>query len=184
MKVYSVCGSLRERSTTSFALDRALASANAAGASVVALSLRDFELPFCDGRADPTTYGGDAQRLRERLLEADALIIGSPEYHGSFTGALKNAFDLLGPGDLMRGKVIGLLATASEDAGSMNTLSHLRHVFRWTQAWVLPQQVSIPRAEQAFDADGRVIRDGLEGELTSLGRELVRYAGLLFGDNG
>jgi NAD(P)H-dependent FMN reductase len=179
MKICALCGSLREPSSTAYALKRALKGAAAAGAEVELVELRSFELPFCDGRRDESSYGGDTAAFRASILAADGLLIGSPEYHGSFTGALKNALDLLGPDDLLQGKVVGLLSTARQDAGSMNTLSHLRHVMRWTKAWVLPTQVSIPRAQEAFGPTGAVLRDGLDEELRQLGSELVRYTGLL-----
>jgi FMN reductase len=178
MKIYALSGSLREQSSTALALQLALQGAAAAGAETEFLSLRSLTLPFCDGRSDESSYGGDTARFRAAILEADGLLIGSPEYHGSYTGALKNALDLLGPDQLLKGKVVGLLATARKEAGSMNTLSHLRHVMRWTQAWVLPMQVSIPSAQQAF-TDGEISREGLTDQLDLLGRELVRYTGLL-----
>lgn len=178
MKVLSLNGSLRSPSNTQRALDVALAAAAAAGADAQALHLGALQLPWCDGRPDESTYGGDAPALRAAILGADALLVGSPEYHGSFSGALKNALDLVGPTEL-RGKLVGLVATARGDAGAMNTLNHLRHVFRWVEAWVLPAQVSIPRAGEAFAADGAIVRPGLEDELARLGREIVRFGGLL-----
>ncbi len=180
MKVLSICGSLRPLSSTERALSVALAAAQAAGAQGEPLLLRELDLPFCDGRQDEDSYGGDAVRFRRLVAEADALLVGSPEYHGSLSGPLKNALDLIGP-DELRGKMVGLLATANGEAGAMNTLNHLRHIFRWMEAWVLPNQVSIPKAQEAFDASGNVLRAGLGTELDALGTEVVRYAGLLAG---
>lgn len=178
MKVVAICGSLRAGSTTELALRVALDAAAAAGAEVEAIDLAALDLPFCDGRSDESTYGGDTDRLRELVLGADALLVGSPEYHGSLSGSLKNAIDLLGP-DHLQGKVIGLLATARGPAGAMNTLNHLRHVARWVKAWVLPHQVSIPQAAAAFNDAGEPARPGLAADLESLGAELVRYGQLL-----
>ena len=78
--------------------------------------------------------------------------------------------------------MVGLCAVGRGDAGAMNTLNHLRHVFRWMGAWVLPTQVSVPRAQDAFDKNGAPIRPGLEKELQALGQEVVRYAKLLAGN--
>jgi FMN reductase len=177
MNVLSICGSLRPASTTGRALDIARAAAAEAGATASSASLDSLGLPFCDGRADERSYGPSVRAWQDTVGAADLLLIGSPEYHGSMTGALKNALDLLGP-DALRGKMVGLLATARGDAGAMNTLNHLRHVSRWMNAWVLPHQVSIPRAGDAFGADGPS-RGGLRGDLEQLGRELVRFGGLL-----
>lgn len=183
MHVITLCGSLRSASTTQRALDLALAGATNAGATGQVLSLRDFDLPWCDGRPDEASYGGDVERLRALVRDADAVLVGSPEYHGSLTGALKNAFDLLGPNEI-DGKLMGLVAVARGEAGAMNTLNHLRHIARWMNAWVLPHQVSIPKAEEAFGPAGDVIRPGLEAELRGLGSELVRYGALLRGADG
>jgi FMN reductase len=180
VNVVAIVGSLRSVSTSRHALRRAAQGAARAGAEVEWLDLKDYTLPLCDGRTDTDTYGRDFQRMRALVQRADALLIGSPEYHGSMTGALKNALDLLGE-EPVRGKLVGLCAVARGDAGAMNTLNHLRHVLRWMGAWVLPTQVSIPRAREAFDPAGEPVRPGLAAELELLGAETVRYAGLLAG---
>ena len=68
---------------------------------------------------------------------------------------------------------------ARGDAGAANTLNHLRHICRWVDAWVLPSQVSIPRAQDAFAPNGDILRDELAVELQVMGSELVRYGNLL-----
>ena len=180
MNIVAIVGSLREGSTSRQALRLAVAGAERAGASVAWIELRELEVPLCDGRTDHSTYGPDVRQMIEQVKGADAVLVASPEYHGSMTGVLKNALDLLGE-DPVRGKLVGLMAVARGDAGAMNTLNHLRHVFRWMGAWVLPTQVSIPRSKEAFAPDGRPQREGLADELASLGAETVRYAGLLAG---
>jgi len=181
MKVLAICGSMRAGSSTGHAMRVVLQAAREAGAEVDSLNLSQLDLPFCDGRDDEESYRGDASAFRARVMAADAILVGSPEYHGSMTGSLKNALDLLGP-EHMRGKMVGLLASARGEAGAMNTLNHLRHVCRWMEAWVLPNQVSIPTAQEAFGPDGSVLRPGLQDELRRLGAELIRYAGLLAGN--
>jgi len=175
MRVLAICGSLRPDSSTRNALALALQAAAGAGAETGWAEIAG--LPSCDGRP-PEAYGPEVAAFRAAVAGADAVLLGSPEYHGSFTGVLKNAIDLCGPEDL-RGKLFGLVATARGDAGAMNTLNHLRQVSRWVGAWVLPAQVSVPRAGEAFDADGRALRDGLADELGRLGLELVRFGRLL-----
>jgi FMN reductase len=175
MRVIALNGSLRPSSTTRHALAHALEAARIAGADVGWADIA--ELPACDGR-DSGAYGPRVDALRAAVVAANAVIIGSPEYHGSFSGVLKNALDLLGP-DELRGKLIALVATARGDAGAMNTLNHLRQVSRWVGAWVLPAQVSVPLAADAFDAAGVPVRAGLADELEKLGQEVVRYGRLL-----
>jgi NAD(P)H-dependent FMN reductase len=183
MNVLAISGSLRAQSTTTRALRLALEGASLAGASTELVELDALGLPWCDGRPEGASYGPAVDAWRARVVAADAMILGSPEYHGSPSGVLKNALDLLDHAH-MQGKLIGLVATARGDAGAMNTLNHLRHVARWVDAWVLPAQVSIPRAQEAFGPEGAVLRPGLADELSLLGAELVRYARLLRGGVG
>ena len=178
MKILTLCGSIRSDSTTLAALRCAAGAAADAGAEVQTVHLGELELPFCDGRKDERTYGGDALKFIDAVEWADGLLIGSPNYHGSLTGVLKNALDLLGP-DAIRDKLVGLLATARGEAGAMNTLNHTRHICRWMNGWVIPAEVSIPRSQEAFGADGSLKDLDLEKQLKSLGTELVRYANLI-----
>ena len=174
---------MSKSSTTRAALAVALDAVSKEGAEVGWVDLRKLDLPICDGREDECSYGPKVLDLKKEMASADAFLVGSPEYYGSMSGALKNAIDLVGP-DPIKGKMVGLLAVARGDAGAMNTLNHLRHVFRWVGAWVLPTQVSVPRASEAFDEQGRPVREGLEAELRNLGKELVRYSKLLAGAHG
>ena len=174
MIVLALCGSVREPSSTRLAMNTALDAAAAAGAEVRWPSQALSTLPFCDGRRGE--YGEAVATFRAEVASANAILIGSPEYHGAFSGVLKNALDLLEE-DALRNKLVAVVATAKGDAGAMNTLNHLRHVVRWMNAWVLPAQVSIPRASERaasgeFDAE-------LTKELAVLGQELVRYGRLL-----
>ncbi len=180
MKILTIVGSLRADSTTGRALEVVSQAAATAGAEVSTLELYSLDLPFCDGRSDEQSYGGDTAAFIKAVREADGILIGSPNYHGSVSGVLKNALDLLGP-DAIRDKLIGLVATSRGDAGAMNTLNHLRHICRWMNGWVIPAEVSIPRAEESFSMTGEVVASGLEDQLTALGSELVRYVKLMRG---
>ena len=175
MKIITICGSLREDSSTARALLIASEAARLAGANVESVDLQSYELPFCDGRPDRSPYGESTNRFIETVQSADGLILGSPNYHGSLTGVLKNALDLLGP-DAIRDKLVGLVATARGDAGAMNTLNHLRHICRWMNGWVIPAEVSIPRAHEML---GDPMDPNIREQLENLARELVRYNTLL-----
>lgn len=173
MRIVAVCGSLRPGSATRLALQRALDACARAGAEVGWAEIEG--LPWCDGREG--SYGEAVEAFRAALRSADAVLIGSPEYYGNCSGVLKNALDLLQSDDL-RGKMVGLVAVATGDAGAMSTLNQLRQICRWVHAWVLPTQVSIPRAREVF-AGPSPRRAEVEAELDQLGTELVRYTRLL-----
>lgn len=174
--IAAICGSMRgDNSYTRLALELALASATNAGATVDLIDLSTFHLPLCSG-PDDTDDNPQIQALKARVSAAQGILLGSPEYHNSFSGVLKNALDLMG-GDEFRGKVFGLLGVAGGSAGAVNTLGHLRVVVRGVGGWSLPVQISIPNVRSAF-ANGKLVDKGLEDRVRFLGRELVRFTRL------
>ncbi len=174
--IAAICGSMRgDRSYTRVALALALDSARNAGATVDLIDLSTLDLPLCSG-PDDTDDNPQIVSLKARVQAAQGILLGSPEYHNSFSGVLKNALDLMG-GDEFRGKVFGLLGVAGGSAGAVNTLGHLRVVVRGVGGWSLPVQISIPNVGRAF-ADGKMVDSGLEERIRFLGRELVRFTRL------
>ena len=143
VRILAISGSLREGSYAYHATREAFAAAKAAGAEGEFLDLREFALPFCDGRKDDSTYPDNVHRLRELVTSADGLILGTPEYHNSYSGVIKNALDLVSSKQI-GGKVCGLVSVAG-GAMAMSSLSHLRIVLRAVHAWVIPQQAMIPQ---------------------------------------
>ena len=59
--------------------------------SIESFNVGEYNIQFCDGR-DPANYEGDAKLIIDKILNADALLIGTPMYRGSYTGMLKNVF--------------------------------------------------------------------------------------------
>ena len=168
--VVALSGSLREGSYTRLATTRALQGVDAAGGRGELLDLREYDLPLFDADHD---VQGDSQRLVDRVGAADAIILGSPMYHGSYSGVLKNALDYCGF-DEFEGKTVGLLAV-SGGSFPITTLEHLRSVCRALNSWVLPHQAAIPNVHSAFE-NGEFVDEGTEGRVDTLGRRVVEYA--------
>jgi len=168
--VVALVGSLREESYTRRATKRALEGADAAGGTTEMLDLREYELPPLNtDRSDQ----GDSQQVVDRVGNADAIILSSPMYHGSYSGALKNAIDYCGF-DEFEDKTVGLLAV-SGGSFPITTLEHLRSVCRALNSWVLPHQAAIPNVHSAFDAD-EFVDESTEKRVDTLGRRVVQYA--------
>lgn len=74
------------------------------------LDLADYELQFSDGR-NYLEYEGDTGFVTKTIMEANAIIIGTPIFQASIPATLKNIFDLL-PVNALRDKVISMLVTA------------------------------------------------------------------------
>ena len=175
VKVIGISGSLRERSYTRMAVSIALQGAQEVGAQTQLVDLRDYELVFCDGYENESAYPSDVFRLRDDVRQAQGIILGTPEYHGSLSGVLKNALDLMGPAEF-EGKMIGLVGVSGGRMGAINALNNLRTIGRALHAWVVPEQVSIPQARDAFDQAGRLKSAGLEDRLMEVGRQVARFA--------
>lgn len=174
IRVAALCGSLRSGSCTRQALAVALEGARETGAEVELIDLNDYELVFCRGD-DDQEVPDDVLRLRTTIKASHGLILGTPEYHGSYSGVLKNAIDLMGF-DEFEGKMIGLVGVAGGAMGALSALASLRTIGRSLHAWVVPQQVTVPQAWKAFDAEGRAADSALEKRLLEVGRQVARFA--------
>ena len=89
IRIVGVCGSLRESGATRSGLAIALEGAAKFGVDTRLIELRDYELPFC-GATSEEDYPADVARLRNELQDSHGIILGTPEYHGSMSGVLKN----------------------------------------------------------------------------------------------
>ncbi len=175
VRVVAICGSLRSKSTTRFALNIALQGAQKVGAETQLIDLRTYDLVFCDGSEGKDSYPEDVFKLRQTVQQAHGIILGTPEYHGGYSGVLKNALDLMGFSEF-QGKVVGLVAVAGGQTGAINSLNGLRTVSRALRAWVIPLQVSIPQAWKVFDDSGEIKDSNLEDRLLEVGRDVARFA--------
>ena len=174
LRVVGILGSLRPGSYTRMALNIALAGAAEVGAKTQLLDLSKYELAFCTGD-DEGSYPADVYRLKESVRLAQGIILATPEYHGSFSGVLKNALDLMGFEEFAA-KMIGLVGVSGGSMGASGALASLRTVGRSLRAWVLPDQVSIAQGGEAFDQSGSLKDDRLNDRLLELGRHVARFA--------
>jgi len=175
VRIAALCGSLRPGSYTRMALEAALRGAAESGCETDLIDLREFQLPFAGAAAGEEPAG--AVRLRERIGAADGVVLGTPEYHGSFSGVLKNALDLTGFSE-WEGKMLGLVGVSGGRMGAHEALNSLRVVGRALHAWVIPEQVSIPEAWKRFDEQGHLQDGELAARLLAVGREVARFARL------
>ncbi|WP_373543704.1 NADPH-dependent FMN reductase [Chamaesiphon sp.] len=170
VKIVGIAGSLRPDSHSQIALQIAAQKVQALGAEVEILDLRQMELPFCDGGSDYPNYP-DVKRMQEAFSRADGLILVSPEYHGSISGVLKNALDLMSF-EQLSGKVAGFISILGGQSNS-NALNDLRLILRWVHAWSIPEQVAIGQAYQAFTPEGKLVDEKLSHRLDLFAQSLV-----------
>lgn len=166
----AVGGSLRDDSYTRWALERVVATAEDAGADATVLDLRSFDLPVYDGDAPDA---GDAEEFKRRLRAADAIVLGTPVYHGTYASALKAALDYC-RFDEFEGRPVGLVAVAGGRFPSP-ALSHLRETCRVLHADVLSHQVALPDVGDSIEG-GRFVDEDAAERVDELATRLVERA--------
>ena len=173
--VVGICGSIRKGSYTRMALMVALRGAEESGAKSELIDLNDYQLAFCDGNEDESGYPEGVFRLRKTVRRAQGIILATPEYHGGYSGVLKNALDLMGFEEF-EGKMLGLVGVSGGRLGAFGAMHSLRDVGRALHAWVIPEQATVPQASEIFDEDGKCNDPGTEKRLKEVGRQVVRFA--------
>ena len=139
------------------------------------LNLRDYTLMFCDGRVNEETCPTDVLRLRRDFAAAQGIILGTPEYHASFSGVLKNTLDLMGF-DEFEGKMLGLVGVSGGRLGAINALNSLRMVEPHAARMGDSGAGVDCQSHRAFDAEGRPRDPRTEGALLEVGRQVARFA--------
>lgn len=156
IRVLAISGSLRKDSLNRKALQIAKQIASASGAAVEEADLKILALPIYDGDIETAGMPEPVMGLKTMVEDADLLLIASPEYNRSFTGALKNAIDWLSRGrNSLDGKVAAIFGASPGPFGTVNGQNQLRQVLAALNVLVIPQpQVTIIRANEAFAPDG------------------------------
>ncbi|PMB32334.1 NAD(P)H-dependent oxidoreductase [Fischerella thermalis BR2B] len=170
VKIVGIGGSLRADSYSQIALRLAAQRVEALDAEVEILDLREMQLPFCNGEQEYPDYP-DVQKLQNAVSRADGLILATPEYHGSISGVLKNALDLMSF-EHLSGKVTGLISVLGGQPNS-NALNDLRIIMRWVHGWVIPEQIAIGQAWKAFSPEGKLLDEKLAQRFDQFAQSLV-----------
>ncbi len=123
-----------------------------------------------------------AKKLKKLFIDHDGLLIASPEYNSSFTGVLKNAIDWVSrpePGEsplvAFQGKAATLMSASPGALGGLRALVHVRAMLGNLGVIVLPEQVAVPKAHEAFEPDGALIDQEQHAAIVGLGQSLASF---------
>jgi chromate reductase, NAD(P)H dehydrogenase (quinone) len=164
-KILVFAGSTRTASFNKKLARLAADAARVAGGDVTLVDLREFAMPLYDGDLeDAEGLPEGAKRFKKQMREHDGFIIASPEYNSSITGVLKNAIDWASREETddepalvaYRGKVALLLSASPGALGGLRALVHVRAILGNIGVIVLPDQLAIGTAHEAFDQDGQL----------------------------
>jgi MsuE subfamily FMN reductase len=170
MKLLGISGSLsgsKTLATVKKAIEFAVEHDSGVESEIINLS--DYDIQFCDGR-EPSSYDGDTKVVINKIIEADAYIVGTPIYRGSLTGALKNVFDLI-PNDALRGKVVGFIATGGTYHHYLAIEHQLNPLASYFRAHVVPGGVY---AHNDHFENGEIRDNGIVTRLRILSESVIK----------
>jgi FMN reductase len=179
-KIVGIGGTIRAGSTTETALIRSLERAAALGAETKLLGGEFLaRLPIFDPRpSDPTP---EQLELVEAVRGADGVIIGSPGYHGSISGVVKNALDTLeitarDDAPYFHGRAVGAVVTAYGWQATGSTLSALRSIIHAMRGWPTPFGAALNSTAGLFD-DAGACRDPKDAwALNTVAEQVMEFA--------
>jgi NAD(P)H-dependent FMN reductase len=137
------------------------------------LDLATYRFGLLEQRPSEMAKPPEALELfSQRLREADALLIVSPEYKGGIPGALKNAIDLLEP-EILKRKPVGICTVSAGGFGGLQCLLQLRLTVFALGGVPIPESIAISRVQERFAEHGG-LRNG------SKALETERFLGELY----
>jgi FMN reductase len=176
--IVAVGGTLRPGSTTEKAMQHVLNAADRAGARTRLISGPALQLPMYEPDNPERTEA--ARDLVAQLALADGIILGSPGYHGSISGLVKNALDYAEDlrGDrrpYFSGRAVGCIATGGGWPGALNTLGALRDIVHALRGWPTPLGAAINSSERVFDDDGHCVVPRVSQMLDVIAAEVLSF---------
>lgn len=154
MKITMIAGSNRQDATSTRVLRYVETRLRASGVSVRLIDLGVVRLPHFS--PDAGTAHPEVERLIDAVRQADGLVLGTPEYHGSVSGSLKNALDHLN-NEHVAGKPVLAVSSAGGPLGA-SSLLHLQTIVRNLHGILCPEWISVGGGRFPADAD-RVPQD-------------------------
>lgn len=169
--VLLVVGSLHEKSVTRVVINHLAANLSADGCEVNTLDFHEDPLPLFN---PDTVWEQDFYpELKRKVVAADVIVLGTPDYHGSISSTLKNFLDHFWKE--FTGKLFATVVASHEKGLTVH--DQLRTVARQCYAWVMPYGVSF--LEKVDAKDGVIASDELRKRLEMLQKDLQVYGKLL-----
>jgi chromate reductase len=182
LKILVIPGSLRTSSLNAKLAAVAAHHFAQAGAEVTRLSLADFPLPIYDG--DLQTKSGvpkNAVDLKRMMGAHHGVLIVTPEYNSSVPPLLKNAIDWVSRvhdahearGQVFRGRAFAIASASGNRLGGARALSALRLILSACHALVIPNQLALAFADEAYDDMERLKNSSDIEALGAMARQLI-----------
>jgi FMN reductase len=169
-------GTLRSNSSTERALRQCLSAVERQGGRTMLFCGDDIDLPMYNPHDDTRTPKATA--LVAALRDADAVVVGSPGYHGGVSGLVKNALDYIedlrgDPRVYLDNTPWGCISCAFGWQAAVGTLGQLRVIGHALRAWPTPLGVAINSADEVWDDAGEMVDGTIRGQLDMLATQLI-----------
>lgn len=183
VRILAISGSMRKASFNSKILRIAANAAQAAGADVTFLDLRELNLPLYDGDFHEQEGVPEAALKAKKLFEShDGLLIASPEHNGTISAVLKNLIDWVSVRvqndepmlHSFRGKVAAIMSTSPGALGGLRGLFQLRDLLQNVMIMVMPSMHAIGGSHAAIGPQGAMVDVKEQEKLEALGAELAQ----------
>jgi arsenic resistance protein ArsH len=176
-RILLLYGSLREKSYSRLLIEEVARLLVLFGAEARIFDPRDLPMANSTGPDHPKV-----QELRTLSLWSEGQVWCSPEVHGAVTSVFKNQIDWLpleyGSVRPTQGRTLAVMQV-SGGSQSFNAVNTLRLLGRWMRMFTIPNQSSVPKAFEQFDADSRMLPGPLYDRVVDVTEELVRFTLLL-----
>ena len=185
LKILVIPGSLRTGSLNARLAASIAAELAVAGADVTRISLADFPLPLYDGDLQAKSGVPKAAINLKRMMSAHhGVLIVTPEYNASVPGLLKNAIDWVSRvhelhevrGQVFRERAFAIAAASGNRLGGTRALAALRLILSACQAPVIPGQLALSFANEAYDDMDRLKHPADIEALKALVRQLIDFS--------
>ena len=181
-KVLLFSGSLRKESYNTKLIQEAAAVAKSLGAKATIIDLADYPIPFYNGDIEAKEgMPENARRIRDAMIDAQVICIASPEYNSSVSSVLKNTLDWASRSEAksssrkaFKGKTFVLLSASPSSLGGSRGLVHLRNIIEDIGGTCLEKQLSVARAQEAFDDQGNLKDPQTKQKLQELLKEAIK----------
>ena len=181
-KILAFAGSTRTDSFNKKLIKIAANGARDAGSEVTVIDLRDFPMPVYDGDLEqrdgipPTT-----RKLKGLMLSHQGFLVSSPEYNSSISGVLKNTIDWASrqsegeiPLACFKNKIAGLMSASPGGLGGLRGLVHVRAILENIGVLVIPEQIAVAKAHEAFNIDGSMKNKDQEEQVKKIGYNVAK----------
>lgn len=176
-RILMLYGSLRERSYSRLATEEAARILRKLGAEVRIFNPSGLPLPDSTSTDHPKV-----QELRDLSLWSEGQVWCSPERHGSMTGIMKAQIDWLplslGGVRPTQGRTLAVMQVCG-GSQSFNAVNQLRILGRWMRMFTIPNQSSVAKAFNEFDAEGRMKPSPYYNRIVDVMEELMKFTLLL-----